>query len=146
MTKHTPRVLLKLAQEEIDVFDRPSVMTSKKLMECIEQLENERDEIALPNEQGVNRYGLDIAYFRNVINRELNRPLVNYKPDELARVFARLSRTADKSIMFEPEFSTKHNLEQQLIAVRKCKVGSIEWIVQHEQWLEEQLRKQQEGE
>ena len=55
------------------------------------------------------------------------------------------------SKIFNGEFDgvsplVQHNIEQQLIAVRKCKVGSIEWIVQHEQWLEEQLRKQQEKE
>ena len=71
----------------------------------------------LPNEQGCNRYGLDMAYFRNVINRELNRPLSDYKPDELARVFARLSKTADKSVMFEPEFSSKFAIEQQIKAL-----------------------------
>lgn len=64
-------------------------------------------EAALPNEQGTNRYGLDVAYFRNAINRELNRPLVDFKPDELARVFARLSRAADSSVMHEPEFAPK---------------------------------------
>lgn len=61
---------------------------------------------ALPNEQGKNRYGLDMAYFRNLINRELNhsRGLHDYKPDELARVFARMSKTADSSVLQEPEF------------------------------------------
>lgn len=66
----------------------------------IRELEAEQ----LPNEQGTNRYGLDVAYFRKTINRELNRDLRNFKPDELARVLARLSRTADKAVMHEPEF------------------------------------------
>lgn len=68
----------------------------------------------LLTENGKNRYGLDVSYFRNAINRELNRPLANHKPDELARVFARLSRTADESVMFEPEFSNKFALEQKV--------------------------------
>ena len=68
-------------------------------------------------ENGKNRYGLDVSYFRNVINRELNRPLTNHKPDELARVFAVLSRTADESVMFEPQFSAKFAIEQQIEAL-----------------------------
>jgi len=67
----------------------------------------------LLKENGKNRYGLDVSYFRNAINRELNIPLTNHKPDELARVLARLSRTADESVMFEPEFSNKFALEQK---------------------------------
>ena len=67
----------------------------------------------LPNEQGTNRYGLDVAYFRKTINRELNRDLRNFMPNELARVLARLSVTADKQVIHEPEFSEAHNLEQQ---------------------------------
>ncbi len=68
----------------------------------------------VPIENGKNRYGLDVSYFRNVINRELNRPLANHKPDELARVLVRLSRTADEPVMFEPEFSSKFAIEQKI--------------------------------
>ena len=57
-----------------------------------------------PVETGKNRYGLDVGYFRRAINRDLNRGLENYQPDELARVFPRLSVTADKSVMREAEF------------------------------------------
>lgn len=57
-----------------------------------------------PIENGTNRYGLDAAYFREAINRELNRGLQDYKPCELARVLARLSVTADDSVIHEPEF------------------------------------------
>lgn len=64
----------------------------------------EKAERSTPVENGKNRYGLDVGYFRNAINRELNRPLENYKPDEIARVLARLSRTADPTVMYEPEF------------------------------------------
>ena len=61
----------------------------------------------LPNEQGKNRYGLDMAYFRNLINRELNhsRGLHDYKPSELARVFARMASAADSAVLSEPEFA-----------------------------------------
>ena len=34
-------------------------------------------------------------------------------PSELARVLARLSVTADKQVIHEPEFSEANNLEQQ---------------------------------
>lgn len=74
-----------------------------------------------PIENGKNRYGLDVSYFRNVFNRELNRPLDNYKPDELARVLARLSRTADESVMFEPEFSNKFAIEKKQEAILTIK-------------------------
>jgi hypothetical protein len=57
-----------------------------------------------PNEHGTNRYGLDMAYFRNVINRDLNRPLVDHRPSDFARMLARMSRTADENVMYEPEF------------------------------------------
>ena len=62
-----------------------------------------------PTENGSNRYGLDVRYFRSAINRELNRSLDNYKPHELARVFARLSVTADSQVIFEDEFQRKTN-------------------------------------
>lgn len=58
----------------------------------------------IPNEHGKNRYGLDMAYFRALFNRELNRPLVDYRPDELARVLARAARMADAAVLQEAEF------------------------------------------
>ncbi|MEQ5834194.1 hypothetical protein [Marinobacter sp. NFXS9] len=60
--------------------------------------------VLVPNEHGKNRYGLDMAYFRRLFNRELNRPLVDFRPDELARVLARAARTADPNVLQEPEF------------------------------------------
>ena len=53
---------------------------------------------------GKNRYGLDMSYFRNLFDRELNKPLADFTPKELARVLARASRTADPDVMHEPEF------------------------------------------
>tara|TARA_S200002703_G_scaffold101771_1_gene88196 strand:+ start:445 stop:900 length:456 start_codon:yes stop_codon:yes gene_type:complete len=88
-----------------------------ELRQRLEKAEAERDELRsekLPNEKGSNRYGLDVAYFRKTINRELNRDLTNFKPSELARVLARLSVTADKSVISETEFSSEHNIEQQI--------------------------------
>ena len=61
----------------------------------------------VPNEKGSNRYGLDMAYFRTLFNRELNQPLTNFRPDELARVLARAARTADAEVLNEAEFSTQ---------------------------------------
>lgn len=77
-----------------------------RLQARVAELESKK----LPDEQGRNRYGVDVAYFRKTINRELNRPLVNYKPDELARVLARLSVTADSSVVMEPEFQRQEAL------------------------------------
>ena len=57
-----------------------------------------------PDEKGSNEYGLDMGYFRKAINRDLCCPLTNYKPNELARIFARLAKTADPSVLAEPEF------------------------------------------
>lgn len=63
-----------------------------------------------PIENGKNRYGVDVSYFRKTINRELNRGLSDYKPDELARVLARLSVTADRLVIFESEFQARKEL------------------------------------
>ncbi len=51
-----------------------------------------------------NRYGVDTSYFRKLFNRELQN-LADYKPDELARVLARMSKTADPKVIQEREFS-----------------------------------------
>lgn len=56
-------------------------------------------------ENGTNRYGLDVSYFRNLFNRELNRTLQDYKPSELARNLLRMARTADDSVIAEGEFT-----------------------------------------
>ncbi len=110
-----------------------------------------------PIENGKNRYGLDVSYFRNIFNRELNRPLDNYKPDELARVLARLSRTADESVMFEPEFSNKFAIEKKIEGVNDfCAtlqgyedvqpIGAnyVTSVALHRDSFTEQLRKEQE--
>lgn len=79
----------------------------ERLQLRVRQLESE----AVPNERGTNRYGLDVAYFRNLINRELNRPLVDHRPDELARVFARASAAADPNVMREIEFNREEKTQ-----------------------------------
>jgi len=80
------------------VYDECSKLTQRKA-DCVPPVEN-----------GSNRYGLDIGYFRKTINRELNRDLGNFTPDELARVFARLSVAADSSVIFEDEFQRRKEL------------------------------------
>ena len=50
-----------------------------------------------------NEYGLDVHYFEKVIKRELS-DIGRQRPSDLARVFARLSVTADRSVIFEDEF------------------------------------------
>ncbi len=76
----------------------------RKLDILPKQAARAQGEIQVPNEQGKNRYGLDMAYFRALFNREINRPLVDFRPDELARVLARAARTADAAVLQEPEF------------------------------------------
>ncbi|VEL96967.1 hypothetical protein ALT761_01966 [Alteromonas sp. 76-1] len=109
--------------------------TIRKYQKEVEQLrarERELKQNQLPIENGKNRYGLDVSYFRNAINRELNGPLANHKPDELARVLARLSRTADDSVMYEPEFSSKFALEHWIEAIEVFTDSFIEANYKHE--------------
>ena len=51
-----------------------------------------------------NRFGVDVTYFRRWFDRSLQN-LADYKPDELARELARMSRTADSKVVQEREFS-----------------------------------------
>ena len=60
-----------------------------------------------------NRYGLDVSYFEKWISRAL-RDISNYKPSELARELARMSRTADSEVMKEPEFSDNDKLTERV--------------------------------
>lgn len=126
---HNPEVDVPIA---LGVWDCLDCVTSeleapllREILTLRQEVERLKAEPPTPNEQGKNRYGLDMAYFRNVINRELNRPLVDFKPDELSRVFARLSKTADKAVMFEPEFSKSHDSEVAARAVDSVK----DWFV-----------------
>lgn len=90
----------------------PEALESERAMNAALTEENERlcarvaelEAMVPPQERGANRYGLDMAYFRNLFNRELNRPLVDFTPSELARVLARAARTADPAVLQEPEF------------------------------------------
>ncbi len=90
-------------------------------------------------ENGRNRYGLDVSYFRNLFNRELNRTLQNYRPHELARNLMRMARTADKAVISEPEFTGELKAQWQAEAfdvaesmckrmsesIRKCADGEL---------------------
>lgn len=51
-----------------------------------------------------NRYGADCAYFKGRMQL-LMRDMDNFRPDELARELARMSRTADAAVMHEAEFA-----------------------------------------
>lgn len=51
-----------------------------------------------------NRYGVDTSYFYDIFEREL-KDISNHTPAELARVLARMSRTADEKVMHESEFA-----------------------------------------
>lgn len=59
---------------------------------------------------GENRFGLDMQYFHLWFDRSLYH-LNNYKPTELARELARMSRAADRNVLLEKEF-TGVNLEK----------------------------------
>ena len=58
--------------------------------------------------RGKNRYGLNIGYFASLITREF-RDLSNYRPDEFARVCARMAKTADAAVLQEEEFQPAHS-------------------------------------
>jgi hypothetical protein len=81
-----------------------------------------------PNERGKNRHGLDMAYFRKLFNRELNRPLTDFRPDELARVLARAARTADAEVLQELEFCVAQPTQTELQSDLKgtdCELAGI---------------------
>ena len=50
-----------------------------------------------------NEFGLDVNYFKRLIERELGE-ISRQTPKDLARVFARMSVAADNSVIFEDEF------------------------------------------
>lgn len=51
----------------------------------------------------MNRFGVDHSYFSDKIE-SVRRSLWDYTPSELAREFARMSKTADGAVLLEPEF------------------------------------------
>jgi len=51
-----------------------------------------------------NEYGLDVSYFKAKIKRII-RDIDRYTPDEFAREMARMSVTADGSVIKEKEFN-----------------------------------------
>ncbi|GAB0151063.1 hypothetical protein [Marinobacterium sp. BA1] len=101
--------------ERLRTANLDSVAVCEQALQAKTAVEQERDQLkdeVPPNECGSNRYGLDCSYFRGVINRELNRPLVDFKPDELARVLMRMAVTADAAVLSEPEFLRRVDLAQ----------------------------------
>jgi len=97
--------------DNLETLVCPVVMSPQHLIEILQERDQLKAEVP-PNECGSNRYGLDCSYFRGVINRELNRPLVDFKPDELARVLMRMAVTADAAVLSEPEFLRRVDLAQ----------------------------------
>ena len=99
-------------QEKMTISGTSTCLDDANIRELIaenERLKAENKELKQkvpPIENGTNRYGLDVSYFRNLINRELNRGLSDFKPDEIARVFARMSKAADSDVLKEREFCT----------------------------------------
>jgi len=51
-----------------------------------------------------NRYGLDVDYFTRKMMRMV-RDMADFTPSEMARQLARMSKTADETVLSEPEFS-----------------------------------------
>lgn len=91
-----------------DLLKEKNVENAHLLIE-IEQLKENSNatSVFVPQEFGRNRYGVDVGYFRNAINSNLNIKLENYTPTELATVFARLAITADSAIFNNLEFFSK---------------------------------------
>lgn len=59
-----------------------------------------------------NAYGLDVDYFQRLCKREFTDDVIRSQtPSDLARAFARASRTADASVMNEPEFTRELSAE-----------------------------------
>ena len=96
-------------KEQIDAISIISDSYKYERDRCKDELKEVKAQLP-PVENGRNRYGLDVSYFRNLINRELNRPLTDYKPDELARICLRMAMTADKMVINEREFSSRMDL------------------------------------
>lgn len=61
-----------------------------------------------------NAFGLDADYFQRLCKREFNDDVIRSQtPSDLARAFARASRTADASVMNEPEFTRELSADNQ---------------------------------
>lgn len=54
--------------------------------------------------RGSNEYGLDMGYLEGKLNILL-RDIDRHRPDEAARVLARLAKVADEKVLSEPEFA-----------------------------------------
>ena len=60
-----------------------------------------------------NRYGLDNQYFEKWIDRVRQHGFSNWRPHELARELARMSKAADENVMHEPEFAKQATQERK---------------------------------
>jgi hypothetical protein len=123
--------MMKLS-EELTMWraDHPDEWMMDEFINAAEQLEAEVERlrgIMPPDEHGTNRYGLDMSYFRNLINRDLNRPLDNHQPSDFARMLARMSRTADENVMYEPEFQRLRCGGEAVATVRQKHMTVVEF-------------------
>ncbi len=87
-----------------------------------------------------NRYGVDITYFKKWIARAF-RDMNDYKPDELARELARMSRTADSAVIMELEFIDTDAANNTLIQSVKLNKEKDATIAQQFQELEAKERR-----
>lgn len=87
-----------------ELRDKLNRQGCSSVIEIIENLEAGVKSSLPPKPSGVNEFGVDMSYFYALIERELS-DLSRYKRDELARVLARMSYTADPSVMKEAEFN-----------------------------------------
>lgn len=87
-----------------ELRDKLNRQGCSSVIQVIEELEADTKPSSPPKPSGVNEFGVDMSYFNAIIERELS-DLSRYKRDELARVLARMSHTADPSVMKEREFN-----------------------------------------
>ena len=112
------RQLLACGKDQLESEREVNQMLTDQVLRLEQECDHYKDEMKEvkaqlpPVENGKNRYGLDVSYFRNLINRELNRGLTDYKPDELARICLRMAMTADKMVINEREFTSRMNLAE----------------------------------
>lgn len=84
--------------------------------------------------QGKNRFGVDMQYFHKWFARSL-MSLCDYKPDELARELARMSKAADKSVLLEDEFRGEKPKRYTIEEFLKEPVEGLCWVKdQHGSW------------
>lgn len=103
---------------------------AEQLAEAKEEIARLKAELAAlksssPAAAGTNKFGLDVSYFHKKLSQVMG-DLGSYTPAELARVLARLCRTADAKVLAEVEFGGRSEfLEAELERMRALSVGNI---------------------